>query len=123
MQLVQLLREMEDRAIISDFVKFVATELALDGLPKKITLTDKSLDSTFGTYSIDTDEIVVSVANRHLVDVLRTLAHEMVHHKQQEMGIVLDGSDGSSVENEANAAAGLLLRKFKDIIPEIYGES
>jgi Zn-dependent peptidase ImmA (M78 family) len=123
MQLVQLLREMEDRVIISDFVKFVATELALDGLPKKITLTDKSLDSTFGTYSIDTDEIVVSVANRHLVDVLRTLAHEMVHHKQQEMGIVLDGSDGSSVENEANAAAGLLLRKFKDIIPEIYGES
>jgi hypothetical protein len=75
---------------------------------------------TFGTYNPSTDEIVVVKNKRHPVDVLRTLAHELVHHKQREAGQELNGEDGSATENEANAKAGELMRKFRTVIPEIF---
>ncbi len=39
----------------------------------------------------------------HPIDVLRTLAHELVHHKQREDGQELNGEDGSNTENEGEA--------------------
>jgi len=57
---------------------------------------------------------------RHPIDVLRTLAHELVHHKQREAGQELNGEDGSNTENEANAKAGELMRKFRTLRPEIF---
>jgi hypothetical protein len=31
-----------------------------------------------------------------------------------------DGSDGSPIENEANAVAGVIIRKYGKIHPELY---
>ena len=75
---------------------------------------------TFGTYNPSTNEIVIVKGVRHPVDVLRTLAHELVHHKQREDGKELNGEDGSDVENEANAKAGELMRKFRAVMPEVF---
>ncbi len=119
---MDLLCEVYNKATIHDFVKFVARELQLQRLPKKISLTNKSLGQTFGTYAPDLDELVIYAGNRHTVDILRTLAHELVHHKQMETGVSLDGSDGSPIENEANSIAGELLRKYRYKNPEIYTE-
>ena len=44
------------------------------------------------------------VSNRSMPDILRTLAHELVHLKQRQDGViggVEDGETGSDVENEA----------------------
>jgi len=59
-----------------------------------------------------------------MADILRTLAHELVHRKQNELDPLgkEDGKTGSPVENEANAAAGVLLRKFGEYRPEIFEE-
>lgn len=122
MKLMDLLYEIHNKAIIHDFVKFAANNLQLQHLPKKIVLTNKSLKQTFGTYTPDVEELKIYVGNRHIADVLRTIAHELVHHKQREMGVHPDGSDGSSVENEANAVAGTLMRKYRYSHPEIYTE-
>jgi hypothetical protein len=46
----------------------------------------------------------------------------LVHHKQREQGKNADGRDGSSMENEANALAGSLMRQFRYKHPEIYLE-
>lgn len=119
---MDLLYEINNKAIIHDFVKFSAQTLELQSLPKKITLTSNSLEQTFGTYSPETEELVVYTGKRHIADILRTLAHELVHHKQRERGMTPDGSDGSDVENEANAMAGVLMRKYRYIHPEIYLE-
>ncbi len=52
------------------------------------------------------------------------VAHELVHHKQNLEGRItnpeIDGADGSEIENEANAVAGVIIRKWGRIHPEIY---
>ncbi len=105
--------------IIGEFIKFAKDRLSLNQLPFQIKLVkDNSFATTFksyGGYDPNTDEIYVYVSNRSMPDILRTLAHELVHLKQRQDGViggVEDGETGSDVENEANAAAGILLRDF-----------
>jgi len=95
--------------LAKEFVKFTIKELGLKSLPKSIKFEGDDYSAqhlTFGTYNPSTDEIVVVKGQRHPIDVLRTLAHELVHHKQREDGQELNGEDGSNTENEANAKAG-----------------
>jgi len=63
---------------------------------------------------------VISIVNRHPIDILRTVAHEYVHHKQQSEGKKLSGHAGSTSENEANAKAGEIMRKYGDLHPELF---
>lgn len=109
--------------LAKEFLKFAVKELGIKQLPKSIKFAGSEYASenlTFGTYDPATDEIVVCKGSRHPVDVLRTLAHELVHHKQREDGEQLNGEDGSNTENEANAMAGTLMRKFRTIHPNIF---
>jgi Zn-dependent peptidase ImmA (M78 family) len=57
-----------------------------------------------------------------MADILRTLAHELVHRKQEEDGRldINSGKTGSPIEDEANAMAGILLRNFGKINNGIY---
>ena len=110
---------------IDDFIKFAIDTLELQQVPK-ITFTDdeelaKNMHS-LGIYNPQTDELLVVRGNRMIADVLRTLAHELVHRKQNELGQLEPGSGatGSPVENEANAAAGVLLRLYGAKNTDIY---
>jgi len=54
---------------------------------------------------------------------MRSVAHELVHHQQNERGD-LEGkisNVGGPIEDEANAVAGELLKKYGIQHPEIYG--
>jgi Zn-dependent peptidase ImmA (M78 family) len=64
----------------------------------------------------------VVVHNRNLADILRTVAHELVHHKQNLAGMLnaSSGQDGSKHENQANAIAGVLMRIYSKNNPHIY---
>ena len=114
------------RSIIAEFLNFVKKELDLDKLPK-ITLYPDSKhainNKSFGGYSPSTKGITITIANRHIQDVLRTLAHEHVHYKQDINGQLNDksGDDGSPEENEANSTAAVLLRKWGKLHPELFG--
>jgi hypothetical protein len=48
----------------------------------------------------------------------------MTHHLQNQNGDLVgdaeEGSDGSPIENQANAMAGILIRKYGKKYPEIY---
>jgi hypothetical protein len=57
---------------------------------------------------------VIYAKDRMLGDVLRSLAHELVHAQQWEQGrIELPVQDvGGEIEDEANAMAGVLIKKF-----------
>ena len=78
---------------------------------------------TTALYSLD-GYITVYVKDRALVDICRSIAHELVHHKQNLDGNLIDaikdGDDGSPIENEANAVAGVLIRKYGKLHPNIY---
>ena len=112
--------------IIKEFIKFAVKELGITRKPEGLTLsynTDTARSRhTFGTFDPNDGKIWLYVKNRNMADVLRTLAHELVHRKQDEDGRIdySSGNTGSEIENEANAKAGILLRKFGKNNENIY---
>jgi len=114
-----------DKEIIDDFVKFCIEQLGID---KKINLRLRrdpawsERNKTFGRYNNTTNELEVAVGYRHIMDVLRTLAHELVHQRQHETMTMPDnaGEDGSEWENQANATAGVLMRRYGKTHPELF---
>ena len=108
-----------DMSSLKPFVKFCIKSLELKSVPK-IIITKKKLDGTFGYYDTDAKTLTVSSSDRHLADIMRTLAHELVHLAQDEQRQDIDGSDGSKHENQANAVAGVLMRKWADKDPSLF---
>jgi Zn-dependent peptidase ImmA (M78 family) len=104
---------------VKDFMNFVKDELGLSSLPKVIVIDDPkfSIDNkTFGCFNLGTDEIKIQTAQRHPLDIYRTLAHELVHYHQKQSGKEMSGETGSECENEANSKAGEILRKYTKTI-------
>ena len=64
---------------------------------------------------------MIMTKNRHPMDIFRSVAHELVHHKQNEDGRLghssEEGSTGSDIENEANAMAGVVMRHYGKKFP------
>lgn len=109
--------------IISKFIKFAADELGLKDLPK-IQLqhgNDHSVEyRSFGGYG--GKNINLTISNRHIMDCCRTLAHELVHYRQDLNNELTpdSGKDGSPHENEANAQAAVVMRKWGKLHPELF---
>jgi hypothetical protein len=112
--------------ILSNFLKFAVKFLNLSNLPKGLTLSYDTKQAkhrhTFGYFNPENDKIWLYVKDRNTADILRTLAHELIHLKQAEEGRIdhTSGDTGSPIENEANAMAGVLLRNFGVNHEEIY---
>ncbi len=113
--------------IIDEFINFADKELGLDGnLPEINQIEEEGAakeNKSFGGYFPDDKKINFVTKNRNLADSLRSLGHELVHHKQNIDGRIKDisaGETGSEIENEANSTAGILLRKFGKINPDIF---
>ena len=71
-----------------------------------------------GSYHSGENVLEIAVANRQPVDILRTLAHELVHAKQDSDNVLIDPTTGSSEENQANMIAGIVMRHFNKKYPE-----
>lgn len=121
-----------EKKTIDDFVEFVKKELGInnevdiqlqnnkDGI--KTTAVYKYQDE--GDEDFEQSHIKVFALGRALVDVLRSIAHELVHHKQNEDG-ELKGKHsnvGGPIEDEANAVAGEMIKAYGLEHPEIYPE-
>ncbi len=109
---------------IDDFVDFVSGDLELED-NFTVDITNDSDDvETLASYDINDNEVTVLGKNRSLPDIIRSVAHELVHHKQNERGELTgrqeEGEDGSPWEDEANSKAGEIVRKFGKENPEIY---
>lgn len=128
MKVLELLTESTKKHTIIDmletFLPLVIKELDLTELPE-IKLVDKienSTQPTFGRYSNENKDIVLAILNRHPLDTLRTLAHELVHYKQDLDGEIgpHSGETGSPQENEAHELAGIIMRKFNKSNPQYF---
>ena len=121
-------KQLEDHT--NHFVNYACQHLNIDAPPSISLVDDKEhaqQNKSFGGYVPHDRSIRINVAGRHTADVLRTLAHELVHHKQNEDGrlgdVVTAGATGSDEENEANSMAGILMRNYGKINPAIYEEA
>jgi hypothetical protein len=115
---------------INHFVEYATKKLKLSERPKITLLTGREYSeakTSLGGYNPMSKEIYVAIEGRLTADILRTLAHEMVHRKQDELGLVKDeikdGATGSPIENQAHAVAGILMRNYGKINKQIYNES
>lgn len=119
-----MVKKMKNRELMDKFIDFVKTYLELNK-PVKVKLTrDRTDITTTAYYDVINSLVVVYIKDRAIMDIMRSVAHELVHHQQNERGVltgsVEDGSDGSDIENEANAVAGVIIRLFGKQNPEIY---
>ena len=110
--------------VFAKFLPIAMDVLKLDKLPR-IRL-EKHVDAgngqpTFGAYNPNNSEITLALADRHPSDILRTLAHELVHFAQGQRNELHDnsGDTGSDHENEANAVAGIIMRIFSKRNPDL----
>ena len=117
------LSESNRKRNLTDFISFCKEQLELSSTPS-IKFVSDTEDVTFGYFDNDNKNIVVQLKGRHQMDVMRTVAHELVHYKQDKvLGRELDGSDGSVDENEANSLAGVLLRRWGQKNPTLFTET
>jgi hypothetical protein len=121
-----------EKNTIDDFVEFVKKKLGIDNEVDVQLQNNKDGIRTTAVYKyqdegdkdFEQSEIRVFALGRALVDVLRSIAHEMVHHKQNEDG-ELKGKHskvGGPIEDEANAVAGEMIKVYGLDHPEIYPE-
>lgn len=115
----------EQADIVEMFKKFLplAMEvLGVDHLPKMKfePIIDTGQQPSFGMYVNGENTLYVALQNRHPVDILRTVAHELVHFRQDIRGELNDqsGATGSPEENQAHEIAGVIMRHFNKRYPE-----
>jgi hypothetical protein len=112
---------------LNSFVKFVKKELGIEKVPTISIQANRDGLKTTAHYDYTKENKIVRVygKNRALVDIMRSVAHELVHHKQFEEGR-LDGPQppdiGGEIEDEANAKAGQYIKMYAKIDPNIYEE-
>jgi hypothetical protein len=111
--------------LLKEFIGYCKEYLKLKSLPPLTMSYDPTTAESrrsFGGYDPNNKSIELSVANRHQADVFRTLAHELVHFKQDIQNRLTpeSGKTGHPHENEANAAAAIIMRNFAQMRPEMF---
>lgn len=106
-----------------EFIIFCCNNAGIN-IPTKIYLRgtrDEKLRTT-ASYNPNNHDIHVYSKGRHMVDIMRSVAHELMHMKQMLENRLYpnSGEDGSNEENEAHSFSGLMIRKFGREKPKIY---
>jgi hypothetical protein len=107
----------EKLSIIQDFISFTRQKL---GIERRVFVSLRperdDVIATTAAYSPIEDKNYIRFNGRSLVDVLRSIGHEMVHNAQREKGVFKVGDRvtniGGGIENAANAIAGVLIKDF-----------
>lgn len=107
---------------IQGFIKFAQKQLGLKKSNVEFKGHSQDVKKAFGSYEPKEKEISVRDTGRHSLDVMRTVAHELTHQKQDEKGKTGNGKAGSKGEDEANAKAGEIMRKYDKKHPEAFKE-
>ena len=68
------------------------------------------------------NQIWVYIGNRNMIDILRTVFHELVHQRQDELGMIKNGDSypGSPIEAMADMLAGKYIKIYGKQHPEIF---
>lgn len=109
--------------LLDEFVDFASSFL---GIKSPVIVLQFGRDGLVTTAAYGNGKIHIYVKDRGLIDIMRSIAHEMTHMKQDAESRLDDknhkqnNAAGSPIEDEANAKAGEIIRKFGEKYPEIY---
>jgi hypothetical protein len=108
---------------INHFIDWVYKKERINAPKPNIKLSnEKDSEDMYhtGWYNADTNTMWVYTGNRNLIDILRTIAHELRHRKQGSEGRIHGHSPpGSKLERDADAEAGYLMKLYGKEHPEI----
>ena len=107
----------EKIGIVKDFISFVCGKLAMEN-PVHVCLRrgrDEYIATT-ASYVPGSNENHIRCGGRALVDILRSIAHELTHNRQRELKIFGEGDEvqniGGHIEDQANSVAGIFIKDF-----------
>lgn len=103
--------------IIKDFICFCQDKLDIKGrVYVGLRNGRDEYIATTAAYSPSEDKNYIRCGGRSLVDILRSIAHELVHNAQREHGLFKVGDDipdvGGKIEDMANSIAGIIIKDF-----------
>lgn len=108
-----------EKAMLESFIGFCKEKLEINKMPPKIEIFEKKTEGmTTGGYNPTTKEITTLGGHRLFLDVLRTIAHELTHHKQNERGNLFELMEEypedlySPYENEAYEKSGNIVKEW-----------
>ena len=110
---------------LDEFSKFVVKELGIKHPPTIAILAKRDGLKTTANYDYSKENKIVKIyGNRLSVDIMRSIGHELTHHKQWEDGKlkVRPPDIGGPIEDEANAKAGQFIKMFAKKDPTIYDD-
>ena len=119
--------ESDVESVVSKFFNKTTDFLGIKNPPEIVfhhdTNWSKSTGS-FGQFDPEDNLLHLAMSGRHTLDILRTMAHELTHCKQNEKDRLPHnaGETGSWWEDEANAMAGRIMRYWADEHPEMFGD-
>ena len=116
---------LEDNPIMKKFIQWASKDLNLQSTPK-FEFSYDTEEAQAGHHTgrhLDSDNSVwVYVANRNMVDIMRTVYHELTHVRQGELNMIKPGDSypGSPIEMLADMTAGKAMKIFGKDHPEIF---
>jgi hypothetical protein len=126
---------------IKDYYKYAKKHLDIDKAPKlKFVKDDKNADDFFGKtgfYEPSTMTINLYVTNRHAKDIVRSFAHELIHHyqnlnerlpdetmaKTHDVDYASKNKDLRDMEREAFEKGNMMFRDWTDSIKKKRGKT
>ena len=117
--------DLNNNPIVQKFLAWTSKKLNLQSTPKiEFSYDSKEAQEGHhtGRHNPETGEVWVYCANRNLVDIFRTVFHELTHVRQGELGMIEPGDSypGSPIEAEADMMAGKYMKIFGKDHPEIF---
>ena len=114
-----------DNPIMQKFIKWASSELHLKSTPKfefSYSTEEAQQGHHTGRHSENDNSVWVYVANRNMVDIMRTVYHELTHVRQGELNMIKPGDSypGSPIEMLADMTAGKAMKIFGKSHPEIF---
>ena len=114
-----------DHPLMKKFIKWATEKVNLETEPE-ITFSYDTEEAQNGHHTgrhvEGTNEVWVYAKNRNMVDIMRTVFHELVHCRQSELNMIQPGDSypGSPIEAEADMMAGKFIKIFGKRHPEIF---
>lgn len=107
----------QDIQKIKDFIQWSIKTLNIQQPFPKITLSRNTQEAQQGHHTgrhTNDGRIWVYIENRNLIDIFRTIFHELVHHRQYQLNMIGpdDSYPGSPIEAMADMLAGKYIKIY-----------
>lgn len=116
---------LKENPIMQKFIKWASQQLNLRSTPEfefSYNTEEAQEGHHTGRHTEGDNGVWVYVANRNMVDIMRTVYHELTHVRQGELNMIKPGDSypGSPIEMLADMTAGKAMKIFGKDHPEIF---